>query len=146
MDTDVRRGTGWLVFAAYVLIIGGVFSMIDGIVALANASFFTANAHFVFSGLRTWGWIILGLGILEAAAGFAVLNGRQWARWFGIGIASLNAIGQLMFAQAYPLWTLIIVGIDIMVIYGLTVYGGRVSESAQLQEVESETDRERRAA
>ena len=61
----MRRGFGWLAFAGYVLIIAGVFSMIDGIVALANSSFFTANAHFVFSSLRTWGWIILALGILE---------------------------------------------------------------------------------
>ncbi len=147
MDPELRRGFGWLAFAGYVLIIAGVFSMIDGIVALANASFFTANAHFVFSDLRTWGWIILALGILETLAGFGVFTGSQLARWFGIAIASLSAIGQLMFAQAYPLWSLIIIGVDIIVIYGLAVYGGRVAEAARLQEVpESERDRERRAA
>ena len=147
MDPELRRGFGWLAFAGYVLIIAGVFSMIDGIVALANASFFTANAHFVFSDLRTWGWIILALGILETLAGFGVFTGSQLARWFGIAIASLSAIGQLMFAQAYPLWSLIIIGVDIMVIYGLAVYGGRVAEAARLQQApESERDRDRRAA
>ncbi len=149
MDTELRRGFGWLAFAGYVLIIAGVFSIIDGIVALANASFFTANAHFVFSSLRTWGWIVLVLGIVQTLAGFGVFTGRQWARWFGIAIASLSAIGQLMFAQAYPLWSLVIIGVDVLVIYGLAVYGGRVAEATRLQgveSVESETDRERRAA
>jgi hypothetical protein len=147
MDPEMRRGFGWLAFAGYVLIIAGVFSMIDGIVALANASFFTANAHFVFSNLRTWGWIVLTLGILETLAGFGIFTGSQWARWFGIAIASLSAIGQLMFAQAYPLWSLIIIGVDVLVIYGLAVYGGRVAEAARLQQApQSETDRDRRAA
>jgi hypothetical protein len=147
MDPDLRRGFGWLAFAGYVLIIAGVFSMIDGIVALANASFFTANAHYVFSSLRTWGWIVLVLGIVETMAGFGVFSGRQWARWFGIAIASLSAIGQLMFAQAYPLWSLVIIGVDLLVIYGLAVYGGRVAEAARLQDVSaSEAERERRAA
>ncbi len=148
MDNEMRRGFGWLAFAGYVLIIAGVFSMIDGIVALANASFFTANAHYVFSDLRTWGWITLIVGIVETLAGFGVFTGSQVARWFGIVIAGLSAIGQLMFAQAYPLWSLIIIAVDMLVIYGLAVYGGRVaSEAARLQDVSgSETDRERRAA
>ena len=148
MDNEMRRGFGWLAFAGYVLIIAGVFSMIDGIVALANASFFTANAHYVFSDLRTWGWITLIVGIVETLAGFGIFTGSQVARWFGIIIASLSAIGQLMFAQAYPLWSLIIIAVDMLVIYGLAVYGGRVaSETARLQDVSgSETDRERRAA
>jgi hypothetical protein len=148
MDNELRRGFGWLAFAGYVLIIAGVFSMIDGIVALANSSFFTVNAHYVFSSLRTWGWITLIVGIVETLAGFGVFTGSQVARWFGIAIASLSAIGQLMFAQAYPLWSLIIISVDMLVIYGLAVYGGRVAaEAARLQDVSgSETDRERRAA
>jgi multidrug transporter EmrE-like cation transporter len=140
------RGFGWIAFAGYVLIIGGAFNVMDGIVALARSSFFVAGAHYVFSDLRTWGWIILALGIVEALAGFSIFTGSQWARWFGIGIASVNAIGQLMFAQAYPLWSLIIIGVDLLVIYGLAVYGGPAAAAARVEAIESETERGRRAA
>ena len=122
---DDEKGFGWLVFAATMLGLAGVFSMIDGIVALSNARFFTANAHYVFSDLRTWGWITLIVGVVVTLAAFGVFSGSQVARWFGIVIAGLSAIGAALFAQAYPLWTLIIFGVDVLVIYALAVYGGR---------------------
>ena len=143
MNGTTGRGWGWIAFAGYVLIIGGAFNVMDGIVALARSSYFVAGARYVFSDLRTWGWIILGLGIVEVLAGFSIFTGRQWARWFGIGIAALNALGQLMFAQAYPLWSLIIIGVDLLVIYGLAVYGGPAAAAARVEDM---TEAERRRA
>jgi hypothetical protein len=58
-------------------------------------------------------------------AAVAVLGRSQWARWFGITMASLSAIGQLLFVQAYPWWSLAVFALDVLVIYGLAVYGGR---------------------
>jgi len=136
MNGTTGRGFGWIAFAGYILIIGGAFNIMDGIVALARSSYFVAGAHYVFSDLRTWGWIILGLGIVEVLAGFSIFTGSQWARWVGIGIAALNALGQLMFAQAYPLWSLIIIGVDLLVIYGLAVYGGQVAAAARAEDLE----------
>jgi hypothetical protein len=120
-----ERGTGWLVFSAVVLGIAGTFSVVDGIVALGKSRFYTANAVYVFSDLRTWGWITLILGAVTVCAAIAVLGGAQWARWFGITMASLSAIGQLLFVQAYPWWSLAVFALDVLVIYGLAVYGGR---------------------
>ena len=85
---------------------------------------FVGNAHYVFSDLNTWGWIVLCLGILQGAAALVVVTGSEWARWFGIASAGLNAIGQLMFAPAYPWWSMAMFAIDILIIYGLAVYGG----------------------
>jgi hypothetical protein len=119
------RGANWVWFSAIVLIIGGAFALIDGLVAVYRSSFFTANAVYVFSDLRTWGWIIFGLGVAGVASGFAVLSGREWARWLGVAVAGVSALGQLLFAQAYPLWSLMIMAIDFLVIYGLVAYGGR---------------------
>ena len=119
------RGSGWLVFAASVLGIAGIFNVIDGIMALSKSSFYVAGARFVFSDLRTWGWIVLILGILQILAAFAILGRAQWARWFGIVIAALGAIGQFGFMQAYPFWSVTIIAICIFVIYGLAAYGGR---------------------
>ncbi len=110
-----------------VLTIGGIFALIEGLTAVYKSSFFTANAVFVFSDLRTWGWIIFGLGVAGVISGLAVLSGSESARWLGVAVAGLSALGQLLFAQAYPIWSLMIMAIDFLVIYGLLAYGGRQS-------------------
>jgi hypothetical protein len=124
-EVDDERGAGWITFAAVVLGIGGTFSVVDGIVALARSKFYTANAVYVFSDLRTWGWITLVLGLVMIFAAMGVFTGAQWARWFGIAVASLSAIEQLLFVQAYPWWSLAVFALDVLVVYALAVYGGR---------------------
>ena len=136
MDTR-SRGANWVMFSAIVLFVAGVFAVIDGLVAVNKSTFFTSNAVYVFSDLNTWGWIVFGVGVAGIAAGLAVFTGREWARWTGIVVAALGALGQLLFAQAYPLWSLMIMGLNIPVIYGLAVYGGRdyaVSQSSGYSE------------
>jgi hypothetical protein len=126
VDTDSYdvAGSGWLTFAATLLGLAGTFNIIDGIVGLSRSKFFAANATYVFSDLRTWSWILLILGILQLVAAFTLFGGSELARWFGIGTASLNAIGQLMAAPGYPLWSLTMFSIDIVIIYALAVYAG----------------------
>jgi hypothetical protein len=130
MDTRIGRGGGWLTFAAVVLLLSGVFNTIDGLMAVYRSKFFVNDAVFVFSDLRTWGWIIFGLGIATFLAGLGVFSGNQAARWFGILIAGVGAIAQMMFAQAYPFWTGLIIAVDVAVIYGLAAYGGRENVAA----------------
>jgi hypothetical protein len=119
------EGSGWLTFAATMLGLVGVLSVIDGIVALSKARFYVAGATYVFSDLRTWGWITLIIGVVCILAAGGVLAGSQWARWFGMIAAALSAIGMFAFAPAYPIWTLIIFACNVLVIYALAVYGGR---------------------
>jgi hypothetical protein len=120
-----ERGAGWISFASIMLLIVGTFSIIDGIIALSKSSFFTANAVYVFSDLRTWGWITLILGIVVLFAAGSVARGGQFGRWFGIAAAALNSIGQLLFVPAYPWWSISAFAVDMLIIYALTVYGGR---------------------
>jgi hypothetical protein len=126
VDTDSYEvaGSGWLTFAATLLGLAGTFNIIDGIVGLSKSKFFTANATYVFSDLRTWSWILLILGTLQLIAAFTLFGGSELARWFGIISASLNAIGQLMAAPGYPLWSLTMFSLDIVIIYALAVYAG----------------------
>jgi hypothetical protein len=124
MGSDDVAGSGWLTFAATLLGLAGTFNIIDGIVGLSKSKFFTANATYVFSDLRTWSWIILFLGILQLLAAFSLFGGSEWARWFGIATASLNAIGQLLASPGYPLWSLTMFAVDIFIIYALAVYAG----------------------
>jgi hypothetical protein len=122
---DTVEGAGWVTFAAVLLGLAGAFNVFDGILALSKSRFYTAEATYVFSDLNTWGWIVLVLGILQLLAAFSLMGGSELARWFGIFVASLNAIGQLMFVPAYPFWALSLFAVDILIIYALAVYGGR---------------------
>jgi hypothetical protein len=121
---DSVEGTGWLAFAAIMLGFAGTFNFIDGILAIANSKVYTVNATYVFSDLRTWGWIVMLLGIAEVCAAVAIFSGSQFARWFGILAASVNGLGQLMFVHAYPFWSLAIFSVDILIVYALAVHGG----------------------
>ncbi|HZS92664.1 MAG TPA: hypothetical protein VFE42_34885 [Chloroflexota bacterium] len=124
------RGGGWLLFAAIMLVMSGVFNVIDGLAALANSRFYVAGAVVIWSDLRTWGWITLALGIITILAGVAVMNRQSWGRWFGIVAAGLSALGQMIFMSAYPWWSLLVIGLDILVIYGLSTHWQReISEA-----------------
>jgi len=118
-------GTGWVMFAAVLLGLAGLWNFIEGVAAISNAHVYVGNANYVFSDLKTWGWIVLVLGIIQGFAAFALLTGSELARWFGIAVAGLNAIGQLMFIPAYPVWGLAMFAVDMLIIYALAVYGGK---------------------
>ena len=119
------KGLGWLTFAGVMLGLAGVWNFFDGILALANSKVYGVNRSYVFSDLRTWGWIVLLLGVVQMLAAFAIFAGSEWARWFGIAVAAVNAIAQLSFVPVYPVWGLLMFSVDVLVIYGLTVYGGK---------------------
>jgi hypothetical protein len=124
---DEEKGAGWLIFAASMLGLVGILSIIDGIVALSRSRFYTnyGNATYVFSDLRTWGWITLIIGILAIVAAMGVLSGSAFSRWFGIIGGAIVAIEQFAFMQSYPFWSLTIFACCILVIYALAAYGGK---------------------
>ena len=117
------RGYGLVLYAAILLLIVGVFNLIDGIAAVANSHVFVTDAHYVFANLRTWGWITLILGVLQVLAAFGVLARNQVARWFAVAVLVLNAIDQLFFLPSYPFWSLVIIALDVIALYGLCAYG-----------------------
>jgi len=129
-SADVR-GAGWLMYATVMLGLVGTFNVIDGVVALSKSSFYVAGARFIFSDLRTWGWIVLIVGALEIIAALNIVKGSELARWFGIATAALNAFAQLGFINAYPVWTIAAFTMDMLVIYALAVYGGAKIKRAQ---------------
>jgi hypothetical protein len=129
-DYAEPRGLGMVIFAAVLLLVVGLFNVIDGIAAIANSHLFVANAHYVIGDLRAWGWVALILGLLQLLAGVGVLAGNQAARWFGVGIIGLNLIGQLFFVPAYPFWSLAIIAMDVIALYALCAYGSRSNMDA----------------
>ena len=124
-EYDSEHGTGWLTFATVMLGLAGIWNFIEGILAVSSSRVYTDSSVFVFSDLNTWGWIVLILGIIQALAALAIVSGSEFARWFGIGAAALNAIGQLLFVPVYPMWAITMFAVDVLIIYALAVYGGR---------------------
>ena len=123
-------GYGLILFASVLLVIIGCFNLIYGIAAIANSHVFTANAHYVFGNLRAWGWITLIIGVLQLVAAIGVMTGNQLARWFAVAVLGLNAIDQMFFIPAYPFWSLVIIAVDVVALYGLCVYGSRENLAA----------------
>jgi hypothetical protein len=119
------KGQGWVLFAGILILIAGVMNSIGGIAAIDDANFYVNDAEYVFSDLNTWGWIILVIGIMQLFAAFSIWSGGAYGRWVGVLSASLNAMAQLFFIPAFPLWSLAIFALDLLVIYGLVVYGGQ---------------------
>ena len=117
--------SGWIVFAAFVLIIVGGLDILQGIVAIFRDEYVVATAKGVaLLDVTAWGWTTLIWGALLIITGLGLLGAAGWARWLAIIGVSINAIGQIAFManypQAYPLWNVLIVALNVLVLYALT--------------------------
>jgi len=126
------RGYGLVLFAGVLMLVVGFWNLIYGIAAIAQSHVFVANAHYVVGNLRTWGWITLIIAALQILAGIGVMTGNQVARWAGIILVGLNLINQMFFIPAYPFWSLTIIAMDIVALYGLCAYGSRDNVEAAI--------------
>jgi hypothetical protein len=120
------RGEGWLTFAGVMLLFAGILNCIWGIAAIDDSAFFTDEGRYViFDDLNTWGWFLLIFGILQLVAAFSVWNRGTYGQLFGILAASLNALILLFTVNAFPFAAFMLFIVDVLIIYGLAVYGGR---------------------
>ena len=113
------------VFAGILMFIAGSFNAIAGIVALFNDKYYLVPSQdlLVKVDYTVWGWVLLIYGIVQGLAGIGVLLGQTWARAVGVILAVFNIILNLGFLAAYPIWTTIIIALDVVVIYALIVHG-----------------------
>lgn len=120
----------WIFFAATMMLILGVFHAIEGLVAIFNDSYYLVgkNGLTVQVDYTAWGWTHLVLGVLVAAAGVALFSGRTWARVIGVAVAVLSALVNLAFLAAYPAWSTILIAIDVLVIWAITVHGAEMRD------------------
>ena len=118
------EGSGWVLFAGIMIAMLAVLNIFWGIAAIDKSQFFVANTEYIVSDLKTWGWVVLIIGAVQLIAAFSIFRGGSFGRWFGIAVASVNAIVALLSLPAYPFWSLAIFALDVLVIYGLATYGG----------------------
>ena len=118
-------GYGWVVFAGTMLALVGTLNFIYGIAAVSNSKFYVREVTYVISDLKTWGWFLLVLGVVQFIAAFGIWTGSELAKWIGILSAAGNAIIQMLVLPGYPFLSLTLFTLDILVIYGLVAHGGR---------------------
>ena len=117
--------SGWIVFAGAVLLLIGSIDVIQGLVAIFEDEYVVGTRKgLAIIDVTAWGWFTLLWGVLLLFAGLGLLGGAGWARWLAIFGVGINAIQQIAFManfpQAYPLWNILIVALDVLVLFALT--------------------------
>ncbi|MFH9423924.1 hypothetical protein [Streptomyces sp. NPDC017529] len=115
---------GGVVFAVCMLGIIGAYHAIAGLAAIIDHNFYRSQQDYAYDfGVSGWGWLQLLSGIVVVAAAFHLFNGRAWARAVGIGVATVSALENFFFTPYYPVWSVIIIALDVLVIWSLATYG-----------------------
>ncbi|PRY69034.1 hypothetical protein B0I08_103240 [Glaciihabitans tibetensis] len=123
---------GWIAFAGIVMLMMGTFHAIQGLVALFQDSYYLVQE----SGLvvqvdyTAWGWIHLAVGVLVLCAGIALIAGQLWARIVAVILAFGSALVNITFLAAYPIWSLAMIALDVLIIWAVTVHGNEMKVDA----------------
>ena len=126
-ETERTGWTGWITFAGVMLIIGGSLGLIFGIIVAVNDNWVVfTNRGNVSIDLSTWGWVHIIVGAVVVLAGFGVFTGNILARIVGVAVAVVSLIANFLWLPVYPLWAIIIITIDALVIWALTAHGGEM--------------------
>lgn len=129
--TSTRTGwTGWITFAAILMIISGGLNAFYGLVGIVNDEWVVwTNRGALLLDITEWGWIHLLLGLLVLFSGIGLFSGSMIARIVGVIAVSLSLIGNFSFIPAYPIWAIVIITIDVLVIWALTVHGSEMRDN-----------------
>jgi hypothetical protein len=137
-DADVSSGVGkyppvspwigWIAFAGVAMCLLGAFHVFQGLVALFQEEYFLVadSGLLVNVSYTAWGWVHLIGGVVVVVAGLCVFGGQVWARAVGVLVALASAVTSLTFMSAYPLWSVIMIGLDVVIIWALTVHGSDI--------------------
>jgi len=122
-----KRGGGWVLFAAIVLITAGIMRIFDAIWAFRYHGALPQDLEDAIFGhsLKTYGWIYLVVAAVLVTSGLLVLSGSQVARWLGVAAAAIGSISAIWWMLYYPVWSLTYIAIGGLVVYALVAYGGR---------------------
>jgi hypothetical protein len=122
--TQPTGWTGWAAFAGVMMIIGGSISAFQGLVAVINDEWVVwGNQANLYLDISQWGWVHLIIGLIVVAAGFGIFSGNVLARTVGVIIAAVSMVSNFLWLPAFPVWAIIIITVDALVIWALTAHG-----------------------
>jgi hypothetical protein len=122
---------GFAVFAGVMLMMIGVFHSLTGLAAILEDEFFVVGRNYAYElDATAWGWLHLIYGVILIFAGYGVFNGATWARLVGITLAAISAVGNFFFIPYQPIWAILIIALDVLVIAALTAYTREVAGTA----------------
>lgn len=133
MSRNVTAWVGWVWFAAFAILAVGLFNIVAGLAAAfsPNNVLSWTNDGVAVVDVSTWGWVHMILGVLLVAAGFALFSGAAWARLVAIVLVVLNLIAQFVSLQVTPFWSLVIIVVDLVILWALTVHGNEVERAVR---------------
>lgn len=115
---------GWIYFAGFLMLARGVFQAFLGVLALVNSDVLVVSErHLVAFNFTAWGWIHIALSVVLLTAAASVFSGRWWGRVVGSIVASLSLLANLAFLPVYPIWSIVVITIDVLMLYALLVRG-----------------------
>lgn len=116
---------GWIVFASVMMIMVGTFQVVIGLTSLFKSGYYAVPQQglLVNVDFTAWGWAHIILGAVAVAAAFGLLAGQMWARIVGIAMALVSAVVNMAFIAAYPLWSIMVITLDVLVIYAIAMHG-----------------------
>lgn len=123
-STEPASSTAWVEFPGVVLLVSGIFSGTQGLVALIgpNVYYTTVNGNLFLFDVTGWGWWNLIIGILLILTSIALFSGASWARIVAIVLAIISAVVQLLLVPVQPWWSFIVIAIDMLIIYALIAH------------------------
>ncbi len=123
------KGMGWIAFASIMMMVLGGFQIIAGLVAIFNNDFYVVSQNsLVAFNYTAWGWIDLVLGAILILGGAALMAGAMWARIVAVILAMLSLFANMAFLSSYPLWSILMIVFDVLIIHAIVVHGGELKE------------------
>jgi hypothetical protein len=122
----------WITFAGVVMIIGGGFSILQGLGWLINSNQFPIKDSVFSANATTWGWVQLLLGVVVLLSGFAVFSGNVLARTVGVIVVGLNMLTSFVSIDLHPVWGICVIAIDLAIIWALTAHGRDIQRAREM--------------
>jgi vacuolar-type H+-ATPase subunit I/STV1 len=134
-EPEVTGWVGWIVFAGTMMAILGVFHMFEGLIALFRHAFiaFPTSGLTIQVSYTQWGWLQLIAGAVVFLAGLALFTGRMWARTLGVILVAISALVNFAWATAFPVWSLTLLAIDLLVLYAIMAHGGEMKVARETE-------------
>ncbi len=121
---------GYAMFASVLLLMGGIFQFVAGLVAVVEDDFYVVGTKWVFEfDVTTWGWIHMLLGVVLFLSGIGILSGNVLARTVGVIAAGVAAVANFLWLPYYPVWSIIMIFLAVAVIWALTVHGRDITDA-----------------